>query len=288
MNTKGVLTGKTVLVTGGARGIGRALCEEFGSAGAALALCDVDTDTAQSAALQMANAGLKVRCFTLDVRDRDAWTTVVAQIEAELGPVDVLIGNAGIMAVGPVLDLTGETEARQVDINLNGLIHGLHAVLPGMLSRGSGQIVHIASLAGRIPTPFGAVYAATKFGAIGLTEALRHELHGSGVTLTSVMPGFVQTELVTGLATPTWPKPSTPKAVARATLRGVLKRKGRVYVPWFTGILSVLPWLLPHSLSIWLSRLFGVHTILKPVDAAARTAYRARAVTVQRQGQAER
>jgi NAD(P)-dependent dehydrogenase (short-subunit alcohol dehydrogenase family) len=264
VSTASTLAGKTVLVTGGARGIGRALCEVFGQAGAQIALCDIDSQAAQATAAALSDQQIQVHTWELDVRDRSAWDTVVLEIEATLGPVDILIGNAGIMAVGDALSLRPQTESRQVDINLMGVIHGVHAVLPGMLQRQSGHIVHMASLAGRIPTPFGASYAATKFGVVGLTEALRHELHGSGISLTCVMPGFVQTELVSGLATPSWPRPRTPTEVAQSTLKGVMK-------------LVVLPWVVPHTLSIWLSRLFGVHAILKPVDEDARLPYRTRA-----------
>lgn len=276
-SSAGPLAGRVVLITGGARGIGRACCEAFAQAGASVALCDVDLPTATATQEALTARGLSVQAWQLDVRDRAAWEVVVRDVEARLGPVEVLVGNAGIMPVGSFLSLSEAQESRQVDINLNGLIHGIHAVLPGMQQRESGHLVQIASLAGRVPTPYGAVYAATKFGAVGLGESLRHELEGTGIHVTTVMPGFVQTELISGLQTPSWPKPSTPAAVAEATLKGVLRRKGRVYLPWFASMLVLLPWILPHWMALFLSRLFGVHQALKPADEAARSAYRERA-----------
>jgi len=272
----GPLAGRVVLITGAARGIGRACAEAFGRAGARVALCDVDGQTVEATAAELAATGMDVHARILDVRDRAAWREAVSAIEEHWGPIDVVVGNAGIMAVGPFLEVSEAAEGQQVDINVHGLIHGLHAVLPRMQTRGRGHFVHIASLAGRVPAPFGAVYAATKFAVVGLTETLRHELHGTGIHFTCVMPGFVQTELISGLASPAWPKPATPESVARATVRAVVKKRARVYVPAYGGLIALLPWLLPHCVVVWLARMLGAHTMLRPVDPAARSAYRRR------------
>ncbi len=276
--TDGPLTAKVVLVTGAARGIGAACAEVFANAHAKVAICDIDLNESQNVAQRLNAAGFTTHAWHLDVRHREDWHRVREEITAMWGPVDILIGNAGLMPVGPVLEIPEAVDRRQIDVNLHGVINGVHVVLPDMLKQQSGHIVNIASLAGRIATPFGAVYAATKFGVVGFTEALRHELLNTGVEFTVVMPGFVETELISGLGRPAWPKPSTPAMVASAVLRGVLRKKGRVYLPWFGGILALLPWIVPHWLSVGLARLFGVQELLKPVNANARSAYRSRAI----------
>jgi len=269
---------RIVLITGAARGIGAACADAFARAGARVAVCDIDIAGADATARQLQQAGGTARPWRLDVRDRSDWERVLAKITSTWGPVDVLIGNAGIMPVGPVLEIPEAVDRRQVEVNLNGIIHGVHTVLPTMLERHSGHIVNIASLAGRIPTPYGAVYAATKFGVVGFTEALRHELLETGIEITLVMPGFVETELISGLGRPAWPAPSTPAEVASAILRGVDRKTRHVYLPWYGGLLSLLPWILPHWLSVWLAGLTGVRKLLKPVDTGARAAYRLRAI----------
>jgi NAD(P)-dependent dehydrogenase (short-subunit alcohol dehydrogenase family) len=274
----GALADQVVLITGAARGIGEALARAFAGAGARVAVCDIDTAGAHAVCATLRAGGADANVWELDVRDRAAWHRVVADIASTWGPVDVLIGNAGIMPVGPVLDVPESVDRRQVDINLHGVIHGVHAVLPAMVERRSGRIVNIASLAGRIATPFAGVYAATKFGVVGFTEALRHELLGTGVEFTLVMPGFVETELITGLGRPAWPAPSTPDQVAQAVLRSVVRGKRWVYLPWFGGLLALLPWIMPFWLSVWIARLTRVDRLLKPVDSSARLAYRRRAI----------
>jgi NADP-dependent 3-hydroxy acid dehydrogenase YdfG len=269
---------KIVLITGGARGIGAACVRAFANAGARVAVCDIDIDLAEQLCAEVRQGGGQAHAFTLDVRRRSQWLATIEKITAAWGTVDVLIGNAGIMPVGPFLEVSVEADVRQVDINLHGVTLGVRAVLPAMLDQGHGHIVNIASLAGRVPTPFGAVYSATKFAVVGFTEALGHELLGTNIHTTVVMPGFVQTELISGLDQPAWPSPSSPEQVAQTVLRAVIKRKRRVYLPWFGGLLALLPWVLPHWISVGLSKLFAIDHLLIPTDTDARDAYRQRAI----------
>ncbi len=267
MNSPRGLDGTVALVTGGARGIGLACAQALREKGAQVAICDLESAPVDG-----------FDTWKLDVRDRAAFVQVVAEVHERLGPVELLINNAGIMPVGGVLDMPEETDRLQVDVNLHGVINGIHAVLPGMLNRGIGHIVNVASLAGRIPTPYSAVYSATKFGVVGLTESLRYEHHGSGVRFTTVLPGYVDTELIAGLRQPWWPRPVSPDAVAQALCAAIRTGRGRVYVPRIGGFLSLLPWILPH----WLARLLGTSTgavtLLKKVDEEVRKPYRTRAL----------
>ena len=200
----------------------------------------------------------------------------MARIEEELGPVDVLINNAGIMPVGRMLDLDLETETRQVDINLMGPLHGMHAVLPGMLERDSGHIVNVASLAGRIPAPFAALYSGTKFAVVGLTEALRHEFADTGLHFCLVYPAVVKTGLIAGISAPGFPAPLRPEQVAAAMVHGLERGKPRIYAPRLGSFLGLLPWLLPDAVAAFLGRISGADTMFLEVDEEARRDYRQR------------
>jgi len=270
------LEDSVVLITGAARGIGRACAQTFAAQKARVALCDIDLSEAQKAAKELQAAGHVADAWQLDVRDARAWATVVAAITDQWGPVDVLVGNAGIMPVGPVLEMDEKTRNRLMDVNIGGIFNGVEAVLPAMLDRGQGHLVHIASLAGRIPMALGGPYCATKFAVVGYGESLHQELRGTGVVSTVVHPGYVETELVAGLPQPRWPPPVTPQAVAEAILRGVSGRRRRVYIPWYGGLLALLPWVLPEWASHGLGSMLGAHTLFQPEDESARASYRQR------------
>jgi NAD(P)-dependent dehydrogenase (short-subunit alcohol dehydrogenase family) len=223
------LTGRVVAVTGGARGIGLATARAFLAAGARVAVGDVDGDLAAAAGADIAGP--------LDVRDLASFETFLKAVEADLGPVDVLVNNAGVAPTGqfaqqeqPLIDL-------QVDVNLRGVLLGTRLVLPGMLARRRGHIVNVASLAGRIPLPDGAVYSATKHAVVGLTAAVQAEVRSSGVRLTAVLPTFVRTSLVAGLSLRGVPVVA-PERVAAAIVRAV-RRGGpvTVAVPRWMGLL---------------------------------------------------
>src|SRR5690606_16876449 len=133
-------------------------------------------------------AGGRVGAYRLDVTDLDAFRDVVARVEADLGPIDLLVNNAGIMPVGGFAALASTTDEKQIAINLHGVIHGMRAMLPRMERRRRGHIVNIASSAGKIGIPNLAVYCATKHAVVGLTEAVRAEYIASGIGFTYVMP----------------------------------------------------------------------------------------------------
>ena len=169
------LRGRVALVTGGARGIGKATTRALLAAGARVAIADIDSQAAEATAEALSADGT-TRAYGLDVTDRHQFEDVVQEIEAQLGPVDLLVNNAGIMVLGPFLQLDQRLDERQVDINVYGVINGMRTVVPSMVRRGTGHVVNIASSAGRVGVPFAATYSATKFAVIGLTEAVRYEL----------------------------------------------------------------------------------------------------------------
>ncbi len=194
------LRGACVLITGGGRGIGRATAASFAAKGARMVLADVDKPAADDAA-----AAIGARAFELDVRSRDQWDEVVAAV----GGIDVLVNNAGVMPAGAFLTEPDAVGRATLDINVWGLIHGMRAVAPGMIERGRGHIVNVASLAGKVPIPGLAVYKASKFAAVGLSAATRLEFAGQGVSVSCVLPSAVRTRLSSDCGSATACRPST-------------------------------------------------------------------------------
>jgi NAD(P)-dependent dehydrogenase (short-subunit alcohol dehydrogenase family) len=154
-----------VAITGAGRGIGQATAERFARTGACVAVGDIDLEAAESTVSRLPSGiGLK-----LDVADHASFERFIAETEARLGPIDILVNNAGIMPVGPFLDQGVDLARRVMDVNVHGPVHGIRAVLPGMLSRGHGHIVNVSSTAGKLTGPGCALYSASKAAVIMLS-----------------------------------------------------------------------------------------------------------------------
>ena len=188
------LTGATVAITGGAQGIGRASAAAFAAAGARVAIGDLDFDLAKQTA-----AHLGCTAHFLDVRDPESFHTFLDESTAEHGDLSVLVNNAGVMPNGGFLDLDDRTNRLTIEVNLFGVVHGMRLALPGMLERGRGHIVNVASLAGKFPVPGLAMYNASKYAVVGLTAATRREYAGRGISIAAVLPSAVDTALASGL-----------------------------------------------------------------------------------------
>lgn len=271
-----VIAGMAALVTGGARGIGRATTEALLREGVRVAIADLDLPLAEQTAAALAGIGPEVRAVALDVRDRDAFAALVARLEREWAPLDLLINNAGIMPLGPLLEQDPLLDDRQIDINLRGVLHGMRAVMPGMVRRGRGHVVNIASVAGKVGVPYAAVYAATKHGVVGLTEAARHEYQEAGLSFSYVLPSIVNTELTSGTKRLRYPPPIEPEDVAAGVIRALRTGEVDVYVPRFTKLSAVLPALLPRRVVEGVGRWFGIDKVFERLDGDARAAYQAR------------
>lgn len=259
------LADKVIAVTGGARGIGAATAASLTRAGARVAIADLDL---------AAEATLAV---PLDVADREALTGFFDTVEQQLGPIDVLINNAGIMPLTRVEDEADATTERILAINLHAVIHGSREAITRMRPRGSGHIVNVASVAAKIPFPGGATYAATKSGVFGFSEAIRAELHGSGIDVSCVLPGFVRTELAAGLTeVPGFP-PITAEDVAASIVDTLRRPRFEVYVPRRIGPTLRLGALTGRRFSEWLQRVLRAETpMLAAVDSPERAAYEQR------------
>jgi len=198
-------TGKTVLVTGAARGIGRAVADAFGKAGASVAVCDIDGAAAAEAAagveaVAATGTGARAVGVQLDVSDSASVGRGVKEVTEALGPVDVLVNNAGFDVVGPFTESTEGDWDRLLEVNLKGQIICARAVLDGMTARGGGKIVNIASDAGKVGSTGEVVYSATKGGVIAFTKALAREVARAGITVNCVCPGPTETALLAQVA----------------------------------------------------------------------------------------
>ena len=172
-----ILAGETAAITGAARGIGRATAEALLAQGMKVAIGDVDYDAAAKTASEL---GASTIALPLDVTERSAFSEFLDGAEQQLGPIDVLVNNAGIMQIGRFIDEDDLTARRMIDINLHGVILGMKLALERMIPRNRGHIINISSQAGKYGAPGGATYSATKHAVVGLTEAVRGELQADG------------------------------------------------------------------------------------------------------------
>ena len=268
------VAGRVVAITGAARGIGRATAVALMGQGARVAIGDLDAELARRTADEL---GPGASAFALDVTDRASFELFVDAVEAELGPIEVLVNNAGIMPLGSFVAEEDITARRMVDINVHGVLHGMKVVLPRLVARGHGHVVNIASAAGKGPYPGGATYCGTKHFVVGVSEAVRGELRGTGVDISVVMPVVVDTELATGVGTPRGVPKIKPEDVAAAIVDVLRRPRFDVYVPRSIGPLTALAGVLPRRVRELVLRAMGADRVLWRVDDAARRDYEVRA-----------
>jgi NADP-dependent 3-hydroxy acid dehydrogenase YdfG len=271
-----ILVGQVAAITGGARGIGKATAQAFAREGMKVAIGDLDADLAAQTAAEI---GPNAAGFPLDVTQRDSFEAFVDAAEQRFGPIDVFINNAGIMPLGRFIEEDDATAVRMIDINLHGVILGMKIVLPRMMARDRGHLVNIASQAGKYGAPGGATYSATKHAVIGLTEAVRGELHidRSAVELSYVMPFVVNTELGAGTGEAFGLKHLQPEQVADAIVHALRHRVVDVWVPRSSHRTQRLNQLLPRRLSERIARAMKADRVLMGADRQARAAYELRA-----------
>ena len=218
------LAGKVVAITGGGRGIGRATAAALIAQGARVSIGDIESELAATTAGELGGGTIGL---PLDVTDRASFETFLSETESQLGPLDVLINNAGIMPIGPFVNEKDSTAARLIDINLHGVIYGSKLALERFLPRNRGHLVNIASVAGKAGFPGGATYCATKHAVVGLSEAIRAEVRQTNIDVSIVMPVVVNTELGSGLQTQPGRQGGRARGRRRRDRRGAADRPGR-------------------------------------------------------------
>jgi NADP-dependent 3-hydroxy acid dehydrogenase YdfG len=269
-----ILSGQVAVITGGARGIGKETARALVAQGMKVAIGDLDLAATEKTAAEL---GPNVKGFALNVTDRASFETFLDDVEASLGPIDVLINNAGIMQLGPFLQEDDATAHRQVDINVHGVLYGMKLVLPRFVARGRGHLVNIASSAGKGGFPGGATYCGTKHFVVGVSEAVRLELRGTSVEVSCVMPGVVNTELATGLQEARGIKNATPQDVANAIVEALQVPRFDVYVPKAIGPITSVMGLMPRRGREAVVRALKADQVLMSADPVARAAYELRA-----------
>jgi len=268
------LNGKVIAITGGARGIGLATATMLHRLGAKVAIGDVD-----EAAVKESGADLDLGFYArLDVTDRESFTAFLDDVERELGPIDVLVNNAGICPAGGFLEEPDEVTERTIDINLFGVILGTKLAAERMVKRRTGHIINIASVGAVNPVPGIATYCATKFAVLGYTDTARLELRGTGVTASVVMPTLTNTGMIDGVASATGLKNAEPEDIAAGIVSLIAKPKPHLTVTRAAGVLIGLTRRLPLGLYEAMNRAMNADRIfVDAIDKPERRDYEDRA-----------
>jgi NADP-dependent 3-hydroxy acid dehydrogenase YdfG len=239
-----------------------------------VAIGDIDVEVARVAAAEIGGA---VNAYHLDVTDEASFSTFLDDVERDFGRLDVLVNNAGIMPAGAFLDERPESTRRQIDINIGGVVNGCRLALPRFIERGHGHVINTSSVAGRTGYAGIATYSGTKFYVYGFSEALRTELEGTGVDISVVMPGFVQTELTAGIGDARFFRRITPDEVAAGVVAAVARPRFDVFVPKSLGPMGVMTSMLPRRLRDGMLRFARADRLALDYDVAQRAAYEERA-----------
>jgi NAD(P)-dependent dehydrogenase (short-subunit alcohol dehydrogenase family) len=275
---KTALGGRVVAITGGARGIGLATAKAFAAAGAKVAIGDLDADLAKSVAAAIHG---DVVALPLDVTAPQSFSAFLDEAERVLGPLDIVVNNAGVMLTGEFLDESTGHQDKMIDINLRGVITGCKLAAERFVSRGGGTIVNVASMASAAGFPGVATYCATKFGVVGLTYALREELHPHKIHVCAILPGVVHTELSAGMQLPRAVARFVsvePEDIAAAVVAAARSHRALSYVPRRMQFLLRTALFTPERPRRFLGRVTRTDRVFLAMDQATRDAYHARAV----------
>lgn len=271
------IRGKTIVITGAARGIGLATAKALLARGARVVIGDRDVETLSATVLELGRLGL-VTGHPLDVTDRESFSAFLDKARADgNGGIDVLINNAGVMPIGPFLEQPEGAIRSSIEVNVYGVLTGCQLVLPEMVARRGGHIVNIASVAGLIAVPGQAVYAGTKFAVVGLTTALADEFGPQGVAVSAVLPTFTNTELLSGTTPGKNLAPVQPEDIAAAVVKVLDKPRTQLSVPSYLRFVGGLFGVLPARGRRAVNKITGTDRVFLDFDHAARQGYEDRA-----------
>jgi NAD(P)-dependent dehydrogenase (short-subunit alcohol dehydrogenase family) len=236
------------IVTGASSGIGRATALRLAGRGVRVVLASRNGDALRELAEDIAHAGGRAHVVVTDVTDPAQVWRLAESVRAEFGKIDLVVCSAGAYVRGAIRDLTPAALAKSMAVNFYGAVHMIHAVLPDMLKHGRGWIVAITSVDGKKGLPLDAPYVAAKFALTGYMDVLRQELEGSGVTVTTVLPGRVDTPMIEHLEVPIVSAKISADRVARAVVRAIEQGRRELIIP-FSGPKFLV---LANAFSPWL------------------------------------
>lgn len=267
------LAGKIAFVTGAAQGVGFATAKALARSGVKVALADLDEVRVAAAAQQVGGGAIGL---ALDVTDHAAYVAALDEAERQLGPIDILINNAGIMPLGPFHQETDATSARVVEINFHAVLFGCKQAVRRFTARGAkGHIVSVASGAGWVPGGGAVSYSGSKFAVVGLSQALAWELEGTGIEVSVVAPAVIKTQLGSGLADVRGLRKVDADEVGAAIVRGLRRPRFAIWVPPELGVLALTMSALPYRARALLARWTNVDHLLLQRDSEARATYEA-------------
>ncbi|WAY20249.1 SDR family oxidoreductase [Mycolicibacterium fortuitum] len=275
------IRGKTIAITGAARGIGYATAKALLAKGARVVIGDRDVALQESAVVELSKLG-QVSGYPLDVTDRESFATFLDKARTDGGGhIDVLINNAGVMPVGPFLEQSEQSIRSNIEVNVYGVLTGCQLALPEMVKRRRGHVINIASLSGLIPLPGQVVYVGAKYAVVGLSTALADEIAPHGVDVSVIMPPFTNTDLIAGTKSGGAIKPVEPEDIAAAIIKTLNKPKTHVSVPPPLRFTAQAAQMLPPKGRRWMNKKLGLDDVFLEFDTAKRKAYEDRAQAAQ-------